>query len=109
MAFDEGLADRIRDALAGEPGLTGKKMFGGYGFCLDGNMCVGIEQDRLVARVPADQYQDLLGQPNVTQFPNPDRPMKGWVAVAGDSLTEDEDLTRWVYLGVSIARSLPSK
>lgn len=109
MAFDEALAERVRELLADEPGLTGKKMFGGYAFLLDGNMCAGVERDRLIARVPADTYPAVLDEPNVSHWPNPDRPMKGWIGVEADGIAEDEDLARWVSSGVGIARSLPPK
>ena len=75
MAFDEGLADRIREVLSGEPGLTGKKMFGGYGFLLDGNMCAGVQGDRLIVRVPADEHEAILdrtGRRSVPQSGSPD-------------------------------------
>lgn len=109
MAFDEGLADRIREVLSGEPGLAGKKMFGGYGFLLDGNMCAGVQGDRLIVRVPAHQYAAILNQPDVDQFPSPDRPMKGWVTIGPDAIAEDDDLDRWVRMGIAVARSLPPK
>jgi len=109
VAFDEGLADRIREVLSGEPGLAGKKMFGGYGFLLDGNMCAGVQGDRLIVRVPADQHEAILTQPDVDQFPSPDRPMKGWVTVGPDAIAEDEDLASWVRMGIAVARSLPPK
>jgi TfoX/Sxy family transcriptional regulator of competence genes len=109
VAFDEALTERIREVLADEPGLTGKKMFGGYGFLLDGNMCAGVSGDNLIARVPADDYPALLEEPNVTAFPESGRAMRGWVAVEPDGIAEDEDLARWVQSGVSVARSLPPK
>jgi len=109
MAYDDGLADRIREALSGEPGLSEKKMFGGIGFMLDGNMCAGVQRDSLIVRVPADEYERYLAQPNVDQFPTPERPMTGWITVGPDGIAEDEDLTHWVQLGVAIARSLPPK
>lgn len=109
MAYDEALAERVRELLADEPGLTSKKMFGGYAFLLDGNMCAGVERDRLIARVPPDEYQRALAEPNVVVFPSPDRPMRNWVAVQPEAIAEDDDLARWVKSGVAIARSLPPK
>ncbi len=109
MAYDEALAERIRELLAAEPGLTGKKMFGGFAFLLDGNMCAGVERDRLIARVPADQYQSTLAEPNASVWPNPDRPMRNWIGIEADGITEDDDLARWVQSGVTVARSLPPK
>ena len=109
MAFDEALAERIHELLADEPGLTAKKMFGGYAFLLDGNMCAGVERDRLIARVPADEYQRALAEPNVSVWPSPDRLMKNWIGVEAEGLAEDDDLARWVKSGITVARSLPPK
>lgn len=109
MAYDEALAERVREILVDEPGLSAKKMFGGYAFLLDGNMCAGVEKDRLIARVPVEDYTSLLAEPNVIEFPGSGRPMRGWVAVEPDGITEDDDLERWVRSGVAIARSLPPK
>ena len=109
MAYDEGLADRIRETLSAEPGLSEKRMFGGYGFMLDGNMCAGVQGDRLIARVPIDEYPATMAQPNVGPFPAPGRPMRGWVTLSPDAIAEDDDLARWVQSGVAIARSLPAK
>lgn len=109
MAYDQALAERVRELLADEPGLTSRKMFGGYVYFLDGNMCAGLERDRLITRVPADQYQDALAQPSAAPFPNLQRPMKNWVAVEAEGIAEDEDVKRWVASGIAVARSLPPK
>jgi len=109
MAFDAGLADRIRELLSGEPGLTEKKMFGGIGFMLDGNMCAGVQRESLIVRVPIEQYELYLAQPDVDKFPTPNRPMKGWITVGPDGIAEDDELARWVRMGVTVARSLPPK
>jgi hypothetical protein len=109
VAYDEGLADRIREALSGEPGLTEKKMFGGYGFMLDGNMCAGVQGDRLIARVPIEDYPVAMAQPDVGPFPAPDRPMRGWITVGPDAIAEDDDFAHWLQTGVTVARSLPPK
>lgn len=109
MAFDAGLADRIREVLHVEPGLVEKRMFGGLGFMLDGNMCVGIQGDGLIARVPADEFDELLAETGADQFMGSGRPMKGWITVHPEGIAEDEDLIRWIQRGVAIARSLPPK
>lgn len=109
MPFDQGLADRVREILANEADLTEKKMFGGCAFLLAGNMCAGVERDRLVTRVPITQYEDALAQPNVGPFPGHERRMRAWVAVEPDGIAEDEDLARWVQSGVAVARALPPK
>ena len=109
MAFDAGLADRIRDVLTGEPGLVEKRMFGGLGFLLDGNMCVGIQGDGLIVRVPVDDHEALLLEPDAEQFMGSGRPMRGWITVNPDGIAEDEDLNRWIQRGIAVARSLPPK
>jgi TfoX/Sxy family transcriptional regulator of competence genes len=109
MAYDEGLVDRVREALSGEPGLTEKRMFGSYGFLLDGNMCAGVRDEELIARVPLDEYPAILARPDTSPFPTPDRPMRGWITVSPDAIAEDEDLARWTQSGIAIARSLPPK
>ena len=97
MAYDEGLAQRLREALSHEDGLTERRMFGGIAFMLDGNMAVGVSSDEALAR-PHARVFDLSG-----------RPMKGWVLVAPDGAADDADLAGWLTLGVSFARSLPPK
>ena len=109
MAFDAGLADRIREVLSGEPGLSEKKMFGGIGFMLDGNMCAGVQRESLIVRVPPEQYEHYVAQPSVNQFPTAERPMKGWITVGPDGIAEDEELSNWLQWGIAVARSLPPK
>ena len=109
MAFDAGLVDRVRETLADEPGLTEKRLFGSYGFLLDGNMCAGVQGERLITRAPMDQYDLLLTNPNVSKFPSANRSMRGWITVDPSEIAEDDDLARLVGMGVAVARSLPPK
>ena len=81
MAYNEGLADDIRAILSDRPNLVVKKMFGGIGFMLNGNMACGVSGDALMARVTHDEYETALKQPCVRVFPNADRPMRGWLLV----------------------------
>ena len=81
MAYSESLAGRIRRALARRRGVVERKMFGGIGFLLHGNMLVGVWQTSLIVRVGPNQYQRALQQPHVREFDITGRPMKGWVLV----------------------------
>ncbi|MBO3746083.1 TfoX/Sxy family protein [Streptosporangiaceae bacterium NEAU-GS5] len=109
MAYDEGLATRLRDLIGAEPGLTEKRMFRGLSMLLDGNMAVSVSGDELLVRIdPADQER-LLAEPGAHVFDRTGRPMKGWLLVAPAGFAEDDDLRRWVARGVAFARTLPPK
>jgi TfoX/Sxy family transcriptional regulator of competence genes len=109
MAFDEGLAERIRMLLAGQVGGHEVRMFGGLCFLADGNMACGIVGAELMVRVGADAWPDALSQPHAREMDFTRRPMKGMVYVSADGFTEDADLARWMGRGMSYARSLPPK
>lgn len=109
MAYDEGLATRLRDLMGGEPGLAEKKMFGGLAMLLNGNMAVGVHGDDLIVRTDPDQQERLLAEPGARVFDMTGRPMKGWLLVDPNGFGEDADLRRWVDRGVAYARSLPPK
>jgi hypothetical protein len=109
MAYDEDLADRVRDQLAAEPAVTEKAMFGGLAFLLEGNMAVGLSGDELMVRVGPDAADDALARPHTRPFDMTGRPMKGWILVAPEGVAEEDDLSAWVARGVDLARSLPPK
>jgi hypothetical protein len=112
MAYDEGLAQRISealDAVLGESELVEKKMFGGIGYLVQGNMACGVNGDRLIVRVGPGAYDTALARPHVRVFDMTGRPMKGWVTVGPAGYASDEDLAGWVRQGVAYARSLPPK
>jgi hypothetical protein len=109
MAYDEGLATRIRDAIGDRPGLTEQRMFGGLAFLVHGNMACGVRGDDLIVRLAADAVESVQGEPGVRPFDLSGRPMKGWLLVAADGHAEDDDLRRWVDRGVAYAASLPPK
>lgn len=109
MAYDEGLAQRIRELLDEQPGLSEKRMFGGLAFLVGGNMAVGIVKDELMVRVGPEAYDAALGEPHVRPMDFAKRPMKGFVFVAPDGFEDDTALSRWVARGVRFAASLPSK
>ena len=109
MAYDEGLAQRIRETLADADGLSERRMFGGIAFMLHGNMAVGISGDELMVRVGPEAYEDALAQPHARVFDMTGRVMRGWVVVAAAGIADDGALDVWVRRGADYARSLPPK
>jgi hypothetical protein len=109
MAYDLVLADHIRAILADRPHLVAKKMFGGIGFMLNGNMACGVSGNALMARVGPGEYESALNQPHVRVFPSAGRPMRGWLLVDPAGLATDADLEYWVRRGAAVAESLPPK
>jgi TfoX N-terminal domain len=109
MAYDEDLANRVREQLAGETAVTEKAMFGGLAFLLAGNMAVGLSGDELMVRVGPEAGDDALAEPHTRPFDMTGRPMKGWILVAPEGLGSDAELSSWVGRGVAFARSLPPK
>ncbi|MCI0701775.1 MAG: TfoX/Sxy family protein [Planctomycetia bacterium] len=88
--------------------MTEKKMFGGVGWLLNGNMCVGVWKEWLIARL-GDEYADALRDPNVREFDITGKAMKGWVMVEPDGVATDEELRDWVSRCVAFVCTLPSK
>ena len=109
MVYDEGLAQRMREALAVIPDIDEKKMFGGIGFLLNGNMACGVNKDDLIVRVGPNAYETALAEPHTKDFDMTGRPMKGWVVVRPAGYKTDEMLKSWVQRGVDFALSLPPK
>ncbi len=109
MAYDQGLAQRIRELLAGTPDLIEKKMFGGVGFLLRGNMACGVNQDRLIVRVGPERYEEALAHPQAAPFDMTGRAMKGWVFVNPEGIKSDDDLRAWLQRGADFALTLPPK
>ncbi|MFC1746734.1 TfoX/Sxy family protein [Candidatus Neomarinimicrobiota bacterium] len=109
MAFDEGLADRVREIIRSQPGYMEKKMFGGLCFLIHGNMACGITGDDLMVRAGAHTHEDLLEQPHTRAMDFTGRPMKGFVFVNPEGTAEDAELARWIGFGRTYAESLPPK
>lgn len=110
MAYDEDLADRIRSAVQGEPGLSEKRMFGGLAFLVHGNMAVSASsQGGLLLRIDPAQTESLVDPPRVRRFEMRGREMDGWLRVDAELLETDDDLQGWVNHGLTYARSLPRK
>jgi TfoX/Sxy family transcriptional regulator of competence genes len=109
MAFDESLAGGIRDALANKSNIVEKKMFGGVGFLLNGNMLVGVWKNSLIVRVGPDAYDAALLEPHVKEFDITGRPMKGWVLVEPDGVEDEDQLKDWIQRATKFVGKLPAK
>jgi len=109
MAYDECLAGRIRQALLDTPEIVEKKMFGGIGYLLNGNMACGVNGDALIVRVGPEAYESALAEPHTTVFDLTGRPMAGWVVVEAGGIASNEALQGWVERGLAFARTLPAK
>ena len=109
MAYDEKLADRVREVLKRRRGIEEKKMFGGLAFLVNGNMACGIVGEDLMVRVGADAHQAALKKPGARPMDFTGRPMKGMVYVAPSALRRSTTLEAWVKQGLTFARSLPPK
>jgi TfoX/Sxy family transcriptional regulator of competence genes len=110
MAYDRELAERIREHLAGESGVSERAMFGGLAFLVDGAMAVAASgQGGLLARVDPAEAPALLSSPGVTRMVMRGREMRGWLRVDAAALDADADLAAWVARGARYARSQPPK
>lgn len=110
MPYDQELARRIRTVLGARPGLVEKKMFGGIGFILHGNMACGVQGDDLIVRVGSENNDRALSQPYTRPFmAMPGKPMAGWILVAPEGTAREQDLKYWVDVGYAYALTLPAK
>lgn len=109
MAFDDVLADRVRPLVSRRRGFSEKKMFGGLGFLLHGNMCIGVWKEFLILRIGPDAYDEALMRPNVVEFDITGRPMKGWVMVEPAGVQRDSEFVEWTNLAIDFVSELPRK
>jgi TfoX/Sxy family transcriptional regulator of competence genes len=110
MAYDEDLANRIRELIAGEPDVTERRMFGGLAFLVGGNMSVAASgQGGLMVRVNPEDTEALIARPHARSFEMRGRAMQGWLRVDADGVRTKRQLEPWVKRGVAYARSLPAK
>ena len=109
MAFDEGLAERVRGVLDDRPDVVEKRMFGGIAFMVRGHMCVGLVKDDLMVRVGPERHEESLKKPHVRPMDFTGKPMTGYVYVGPAGVAEEEDLERWVRLGAKFVATLPKK
>jgi TfoX/Sxy family transcriptional regulator of competence genes len=110
MAYDEDLADRIRELLSGEFKVTEKKMFGGLAFLVGGHMAISASgQGGVLVRVDPEQSDSLVASTNASEAVMRGRPMQGWLRVAPEHIRTKRQLAKWVQLGTTYASSLPPK
>ena len=109
MACNESLAERIRQGLARRKNVEEKKMFGGIGFLLNGNLLVGVWKDSLIVRLGPDQAEEALLEPHVEEFDITGRPMKGWVLIGLEGVKDDDQLSGWIQRAVKFVGKLPAK
>ena len=109
MAFDEGVAQRIREEFRDRPDIAEKKMFGGIAFMHNGNMCCGVVGNVLMARIGPDAYVDALSRPYAREMDFTGRALKGFVYVDPPGFDEDSQLREWMDLCLSFTGSLPAK
>jgi TfoX/Sxy family transcriptional regulator of competence genes len=110
MAYDENLADRIRELIAGEADLTEQKMFGGLAFLIGGNMAVAASgQGGVLVRVDPGESDALVATTSARPMEMRGREMPGWLRVGPGDLRTKRQLAKWVELGTTYARSLPAK
>jgi len=110
MAYDEDLAGRIRELIAGESGVTEKRMFGGLAFLLDGHMAVAASgRGGLMVRVPPEETATLIAKPHAGPMEMQGRAVDGWLRVAAEGVRTKRQLEPWVRRGAGYARSLPPK
>jgi TfoX/Sxy family transcriptional regulator of competence genes len=110
MAYDEDLADRIRELIGPERGVDEKRMFGGLAFLIDGNMSVVVSgHGGLMVRVPRDETAKLLRREHVEPMVMAGRETRGWLRVVADGVKTKRQLQSWVSRGVDYAKSLPPK
>ena len=110
MAYDEALAERIRELVAGEPKLTEKKMFGGLAFLVGGNMAIAASgQGGVLVRCDPAQSDDLVAKTDAHLMEMRGREMQGWLRVDDEHVRTKRQLEKWVKIGAAYAGSLPAK
>jgi hypothetical protein len=109
MAFNETLAERIRQLLARRKNVEEKKMFGCVCFLLGGNALAGVWTDRLIARLGPDEGEAALREAHVRAFDITGSPMRNWVAVESEGVEDDDQLKGWIDLALKFVKTLPAK
>jgi TfoX/Sxy family transcriptional regulator of competence genes len=109
VAYDEGLAERVRQQLSARADVSEMKMFGGIAFMVGGNMAVGVAGDELMVRLDPADGEKALTEEGVRMFDMTGRPLKGWILVSPDRTADEAGLSEWVEAGADYAASLPAK
>ena len=109
MAYNEALAQRVRQRLARRKNVEERKMFGGIGFLLNGNLLVGVWKESLVVRLGEGEGEEALKEPHVKEFDITGKPMRNWVLVGPEGVQDDEQLGAWIRRAVKFVGALPAK
>jgi TfoX/Sxy family transcriptional regulator of competence genes len=109
MPMDESIADKIRAEVNNYPDVVEKRMFGGIGFIVNGNMACGVNGSDLIVRVGPEQSKPALDRPYTKVFDMTGRPMLGWIKIAPDGFASEQDLKNWIKQGMEFALTLPPK
>jgi TfoX/Sxy family transcriptional regulator of competence genes len=109
MAYDAELAQRVRDRMIAVAGVSEKKMFGGLAFLTSGTMTIGVYGDGLIVRIDPEAMDAAVVEPGVRPFDMSGRPMRGWILVASEKLSGDDELERWINQARSYVATLPPK
>ena len=111
MAYDQGMVEKVNEILTalGHEQFENKKMFGGVGVMMRGNMVCGVHKESFIARVGPDAYEGALNKPHARPFDITGRPMKGWVMVAPEGVEEDAVLKAWIEDCLKFSLTLPEK
>jgi hypothetical protein len=109
MPFDAQLADRIRSLVSRRKRFSEKKMFGGVGFLLNGNMCIGVWKEFLILRIGPEKYEATLKEPFVKEFDITGKAMSGWVMIQPGGIDTDGSLSSWIELAICFVRVLPAR
>ena len=107
--YDPGLAARLDDIMSGMLEMEVTRMFGGYGFMMNGNMCVGIWDDMMVIRIGSDGWEAICDEPHVRPMDLTGRVMRGWAMIAPEGVTEDSEMQRYVDMAIMFCAALPPK
>jgi len=113
MPFDPGLAERLEEVITSRfshiDRLTETRMFGGFGYLLRGNMCLGIHKDTLIVRVGVEKAKEILEEAHVRPMDLTGKVMKGWATIETEAMAEDDQLERFCEFSISFAATLPAK
>lgn len=113
MPFDAELAARLKRVVIAKfsdvTTLVETRMFGGFGYMLNGNMCIGIHRDTLIVRIGADAAETMIHEPHVRPMDLTGKVMKGWATIEPKAIENDSALTRFCQLAISYVRELPAK
>jgi TfoX/Sxy family transcriptional regulator of competence genes len=109
MSMNESIAEKIRAEVNHYPDVVEKRMFGGIGFIVNGNMACGVNGSDLIVRVGPEQSQAALSRPHTKVFDMTGRPMAGWIKIAPEGFASQQDLKDWVKQGMEYALTLPPK